>query len=299
MLIPVLIGVSFFVYFIMDLAPGDPAVIIAGEQATLADVERVREEYGLNDNVFVRYGRYMGNLLQGDLGESYISKRDVIETYKMRFPATARLAVTAMLIATAIAIPIGIYSAVNQNTWKDNLSVVFALIGVSMPPFWLGLLLVLTFALALGWLPSGGMDGWYSVILPATTSGTAYAALMTRTTRSSMLEVLRQDYLRTARAKGVSERKVITKHAFRNALIPIITVGGLQFGYILGGAVLVETVFAWPGVGRLIVDSIGMRDIPMVTGCVIISTMIVCIVQLLVDILYSFIDPRIKAQYTS
>ncbi len=298
MLIPVLIGVSFFVYFIMDLAPGDPAIVIAGEHATHEEIERVREEYGFNDPILVRYAKYMGNLLKGDLGISYVSKKDVFETYKQRFPATAQLAVTAMIVATMISIPIGIYSAVNQNTWKDTTSVVFALIGVSMPPFWLGLILIITFSLTLGWFPSGGIGGWNSVILPAITSGTGYAALMTRTTRSSMLEVLRQDFLRTARSKGVSERKVIHKHALRNALIPIITVAGMQFGYILGGAVLIETVFTWPGVGRLIVDSIGMRDIPMVTGCVIITTMIVSIVQLFVDILYSFIDPRIKAQYS-
>jgi len=298
MLIPVMIGVSFFVFFIMDLAPGDPAVMIAGEHASQVEIERVREEYGFNDPLIVRYVKYMADLVQGDLGVSYVSNKDVIETYKMRFPATARLAVTAMVVATIIAIPIGIYSAVNQNTWKDTTSVVLALIGVSMPPFWLGLLLIIAFSLKLGWFPSGGIGGWSSVVLPAITSGAGYAALMTRTTRSSMLDVLRQDFLRTARAKGLSERRVIIKHALRNALIPIITVGGMQFGYILGGTALVETVFAWPGIGRLIVDSIGNRDIPMVTGCVIISTMIVCVVQLAVDLLYSFIDPRIKGQYS-
>ena len=298
MLIPVLIGVSFFVFFMMDLAPGDPAITIAGEEASLEELERVREEYGFNDPLIVRYVRYMGDLIQGDLGVSYVSKKDVMENYMLRLPNTAILAVAAIVVATLIAIPVGVFSAVNQNTWKDNVSVVVALLGVSMPPFWLGLLLIIAFALKLRWFPSGGIGQWNSIILPAITIGTNYAALMARTTRSSMLDIIRQDFLRTARSKGVAEKKVIYKHALRNALIPIITIGGMQFGYILGGSVLVETVFAWPGVGRLIVDAIGNRDIPMVTGCVILTTMLVSIVQLCVDILYAFVDPRIKAQYT-
>ncbi|MEM1485044.1 nickel ABC transporter permease [Oscillospiraceae bacterium PP1C4] len=297
-LVPVLILVSFTIFFIMDLAPGDPVLIIAGEQASDEVIERVREEYGFNDPMIVRYFRYMGGLLKGDLGVSYISNKDVLQTYMQRIPETAKLAIAAILVATLISIPIGIYSAVNQNTWKDTTSIVAALLGLSMPQFWLGLLLIIAFALNLQWFPSGGStQGIRSLILPAITIGTGYAALMTRTTRSSMLDVIRQDYLRTARSKGVSEKLVINKHALRNALIPIITVAGVQFAYILGGAVLVETVFAWPGVGRLTVDAINQRDIPMVTGCVIITTMIVCVVQLLVDILYAYVDPRIKAQY--
>ncbi|MEG1942610.1 MAG: ABC transporter permease [Angelakisella sp.] len=297
-LIPVLISVSFCIFFIMDLAPGDPVLIIAGEQASEETIERIREEYGFNDPLIVRYIRYMGGLVKGDLGVSYVSQKDVLQTYLQRIPATAKLAVAAIVVATMISIPVGIYSAVNQNTWKDSVSIVMALLGLSMPQFWLGLLLIIAFALNLQWFPSGGdTEGLRSLILPAITIGTGYAALMTRTTRSSMLDVIRQDYLRTARSKGVTEKLVIFKHALRNALIPIITVMGVQFAYILGGAVLVETVFAWPGVGRLTVDAINQRDIPMVTGCVIITTMIVCVVQLLVDILYAYVDPRIKAQY--
>lgn len=299
MLIPVLICVSFAIYCIMDLAPGDPALIIAGDQATDEMIEQVREDYGFNDPLLVRYLRYMQGLVRGDLGVSYVSKKDVWASYCERFPATAKLSVAAITVSITVSLILGVYSAVNQNTWKDNVSVVLALLGLSMPQFWLGLLLIIAFALNLGWFPSGGdLMGWRSLILPAITIGTNNAALMTRTTRSSMLDVIRQDYLCTARAKGVSEKKVIMKHALRNALIPIITIAGVQFAYILGGAVLVETVFAWPGVGRLTVDSINMRDIPMVTGCVVITTMIVCIVQLLVDILYAYVDPRIKAQYT-
>lgn len=299
MLIPVLLCVSFLIFFIMDLAPGDPALMIAGDGADPAVVEQIREDYGFNDPLLVRYFNYMKGLIKGDLGVSYISNKNVWDTYIQRFPATAKLAVAAIVCAIVISIVLGIYSAIHQNTWKDNVSVVAALLGLSMPQFWLGLLLIIAFSLQLKWFPSGGDYGnLQSIILPAITIGTNNAALMTRTTRSSMLDVLRQDYLCTARAKGVKEKKVILKHALKNALIPIITVGGLQFAYILGGAVLVESVFAWPGIGRLIVDSINHRDIPMVTGCVIITTMLVCIVQLIVDVIYAYVDPRIKAQYT-
>lgn len=299
MLIPVLLAVSFAIFFIMDLAPGDPAYTIAGEHADEETVQKVREEYGLNDPLLVRYFNYMKGLLTGDMGTSYISKKDVFETYMQRFPATAKLAFAAIAVALVISLVLGVYSAINQNTWKDNIAVLTSLIGLSMPQFWLGLLLIIFFALHLRWVPSGGDHNTLaSLILPAITIGTNNAALMTRTTRSSMLDVIRQEYLNTARAKGVSEKTVILKHALRNALIPIITVAGVQFAYIMGGAVLVETVFAWPGIGRLTIDSINMRDIPMVTGCVIITTMIVCVVQLFVDIIYAYVDPRIKAQYT-
>ena len=299
MLIPVLLAVSFVIFFIMEMAPGDPAYVIAGEHADEETIAKVREEYGLNDPLPVRYFNYMKGLLTGDMGTSYISKKDVFETYMQRFPATAKLALAAIAVAIVISLVLGVYSAINQNTWKDNLAVLASLIGLSMPQFWLGLLLIIAFALNLRWVPSGGDHfNLASLILPAITIGTNNAALMTRTTRSSMLDVIRQEYLNTARAKGVSEKRVILKHALRNALIPIITVAGVQFAYIMGGAVLVETVFAWPGIGRLTIDSINMRDLPMVTGCVIITTMIVCIVQLLVDIIYAYVDPRIKAQYT-
>lgn len=299
MLIPVLIAVSFVIFFIMNLAEGDPAYVIAGDHADMETIERIREEYGLNQPLIVRYFNYMAGLLRGDMGQSYISKKDVWDTYMQRLPATAKLSVASIIVAIIISLVLGVYSAVNQNTWKDNLSVTASLLGLSMPQFWLGLLLIIGFSLNLRWFPSGGDYGDIrSLILPAITIGTNNAALMTRTTRSSMLDVIRQEYLNTARAKGVSERTVILKHALRNALIPIITVAGVQFAYIMGGAVLVETVFAWPGVGRLTIDSINMRDLPMVTGSVIITTMIVCIVQLVVDIIYAFVDPRIKAQYT-
>jgi peptide/nickel transport system permease protein len=257
----------------------------------------MREEMGLNAPVLIRYIKYMKGLLAGDLGRSYSNNQDVFKAYMQRLPQTLILALAGTLIAIAISIPLGIIAAIHQNTWKDTVSMIFGLLGLSMPNFWLGLLLVIAFALKLGLFPSVGNDTPLSIVLPAITLGTGHAALITRTTRSSMLEVIRQDYLRTARAKGVSEKVVIRKHALKNALIPIITVMGTQLGMALGGAVLTESVFAWPGVGRLIVDAINARDIPMVTGSIVMTTMLTSILILLVDIAYAFVDPRVKARY--
>ena len=214
-----------------------------------------------------------------------------------RLPETVKLAVGAVLIAIVVSIPLGIIAAVRQNTWADSLSMVVALIGISMPSFWLGLLLMLLFSLKLHWFPSGGTGGFKNIVLPSLTLGMSLTAVMTRTTRSSMLDVLRSDYLRTARAKGVEEDKVILKHAFKNALIPIITIFGSQFSYVLGGAVLVETIFSYPGVGKMVVDAIGNRDIPSVTGGIVMTTIIVTCVNLVIDLMYAFVDPRIKGQY--
>lgn len=297
MLIPVLLGVIFIVYFIMDIAPGDPVYSVVSEQATEEEIAQARVELGLDGSFLSRYVRYVGKVLTGDLGVSYISKRDVFQTYLQKLPATLVLSVFSMIVATAISIPLGIFSAVHQNSIRDNVSMAAALLGLSMPNFWLGLLLIIAFSLNLRWFPSGNFTGFSSIILPAITVGTGLTALLTRTTRSSMLDVIRQDYLRTARSKGVPEKKVISRHALKNALIPIITVFGIQFGSLLAGAVLTETVFSWPGVGRLIVDSINQRDIPMVTGCIVLTTMLVSVVNLIVDIIYAYVDPRIKAQY--
>ncbi len=298
MLIPVLLGVAFIIFAIMNVAEGDPVYQVAGPDATEEQLEALREEMGLNGSLIQRYFRYIGNLLRGDLGTSYISKMDVMKLYFQRLPNTLRLASIAMVVAVIISVPLGIVAAVNQNSWKDTIAMVLALLGLSMPNFWLGLLLIILFSLKLGWFPSGGAEGLASVVLPAVTVGVGLAALLTRTTRSSMLDVLRQDYLRTARAKGVSENKVVMHHALRNALIPIITIFGVQFSNVLGGSVLAETVFAWPGVGRLVVDAIDQRDIPTVTGALVMTTMLVTVVNLLVDIVYAYVDPRIKAQYT-
>ncbi len=298
MLIPVLLGVAFIIYAIMNVAEGDPVYQVAGPDATEEQLDALREEMGLNGSLLERYFRYIFKLLRGDLGTSYVSKMDVMQLYLQRLPNTLKLASVAMIVAVVISVPLGIVAAVNQNSIKDTVSMILALLGLSMPNFWLGLLLMLLFSLKLGWFPSGGAEGLRSVVLPAVTVGVGLAALLTRTTRSSMLDVLRQDYLRTARAKGVSEKRVVFHHALRNALIPIITIFGVQFSNVLGGSVLAETVFAWPGVGRLVVDAIDQRDIPTVTGALIMTTMLVTVVNLIVDIVYAYVDPRIKAQYT-
>lgn len=298
MLIPVIIGVSFLVFFIMSLAPGDPARTILGENAPIESVLALREELGLNDPVVVRYVHYMEDLLHGDLGTSYKSGRPVFSEIVSRIPATFKLAFWGMLFAVALSIPIGIISATRQYSLMDSISMVLALLGVATPNFWLGLMLIIAFSLNIRWFPSGGADaGWRSLVLPVITLGTGCMANITRTTRSSMLEVIRQDYVRTAKAKGVPHKKVINKHALKNALIPVVTVVGLQFGSLLGGAVLTETVFAWPGVGTYLVNSIKAQDTPAVLGCVIVFSICFSIVNLFVDLLYAFIDPRIKSKY--
>lgn len=297
-LIPVILGVTFLVFMIMQLAPGDAAKLILGESATQEQVEELREEMGLNDPAVVQYGRYMLNFVQGDLGTSYSTKRPVAEEVFSRFPYTFNLSIVAGVVSILLAIPLGILAAVKQNTLFDNVSMIVSLIGVSMPIFWLALLLVLCFSLKLGWFPVQGAESWKSYVLPAISLGFMNMAAIARTTRSSMLETIRQDYIRTARAKGVSKRQVIVKHAFKNALIPTITVCGIQLGQLLGGSVLTETVFAWPGIGRLLVQSINARDVPMVLGSIIVMTVCFSIVNLLIDLLYGFVDPRIKSMYS-
>ena len=297
MLIPVLIGVTFLVYFIISLSPGDTAAMLAGEDADAETIEALRHELGLDQPVIVQYAKYMLNLIQGDMGNSYKTGRPVTNTIVSCFPNTAKLAFWSILVAVGIALPIGIISATKQYSMFDNVGMVVALIGVATPNFWLGLMMIILFSLNLGWLPSGGSNGWKSYIMPAITLGTGDAALITRMTRSSMLEVIRADYIRTARAKGVPENKVVYQHALRNALIPVVTAIGLQFGSLLGGATLTETVFAWPGIGRSTVDSIKTKDTTQVLGNIVVLTITFSCVNLLVDILYAFIDPRIKAQY--
>lgn len=302
MLIPVLLGVTFIVFFILNLSPGDPAAMILGDQASAEALEMKREELGLNDPLLVRYGNYIWDMVHGDLGVSYKNNLSVWDQVIERFPNTAILAIAGILVALVIGIPTGIISAKKQYTAIDNCSMVLALIGVAMPNFWFGLLMVIIFSLTLGWLPSqgmgaGGIDLLKSLVLPALTLGTGSAATITRMTRSSMLEVIRQDYISTARAKGVSEKKITFRHMLRNAMIPIVTAVGLQFGTLLGGAMLTETVFSWPGLGRLMVDSIKSKDIPMVLGSVIFLAIMFTVVNLIVDLIYAFIDPRIKSQY--
>ncbi|MCI8854981.1 MAG: ABC transporter permease [Clostridiaceae bacterium] len=299
LMIPAILATSLIIFVAMNMTGGDPVDSLAPENATEEQIEELREELGLNDPLLVRYVKYMGGMLRGDLGVSYVTKKDVFATFAERLPATLKLACSSVLIATLVALPLGIYTAIHQNTWKDTGGMVFALFGVSMPNFWLGLMLILCFSLWLGWFPSGGYGdgGIRNLVLPAVTVGLGFAALITRTTRSAMLDVIRQDYMTTARAKGVPDRKVIFGHGLKNALIPIITVIGMQLSNALTGSVLAETVFSWPGVGRLIVDSIAKRDTPMVTGSIIMCCILVCIVNVAVDLVYAFFDPRIKAQY--
>lgn len=296
-LIPVILGVTFLVFTIMYFTPGDPAQIILGETARAEDIQKLRTEMGLDDSFIVQYLRFVKNAATGDFGRSYATKKPVFEEIFSRFPSTLRLTIAGMIVAIVMAIPIGIISATKQYSITDNVTMIFALLGVSMPNFWLGLMLILLFSVKWGLLPSGGNVGFASIILPAITLGTGVAGIITRMTRSSMLEVVRQDYIRTARAKGVKESKVINRHALKNALIPIVTIIGLQFGSLLGGAVLTETIFSWPGVGRFMVEAIKTRDTPVVLASVVFLSVAFSIVNLFVDILYGYLDPRIKSQY--
>lgn len=298
MLIPVIICVSFIIFMAMEMSAGDPVLMIAGEEASPEIIEQLRIEYGYDRSVFYRFGRYLLNLLRGDLGDSYRYKAPVWDLYMERLPATAALALTAVVMGYILSIPLGIIAAVKRGSLIDNGVTVISLIGQSMPNFWQGILLIIWLSLNNRIFPSYGFnDGWKSLVLPAITIATSNMALLTRTTRSSMVDVLGQDYLRTARSKGAGEGKVVLKHALKNALIPIITISGTQLASIMGGSVLVETVFAWPGVGRLMIDAINQRDVNLACGCIVMTTIITSIILVLIDLAYAFVDPRIKAQY--
>jgi len=302
MIIPVLLGVTFVVFMILSLAPGDPAVSILGDKASEADLEAMREQLGLNDPILVQYAHYLGNILKGDFGTSYKNQLPVMELVLERFPNTLYIAMGAIIFSLIFGIPIGIISAKKQYSFIDNISMVGALIGVSMPVFWMGLLLVIVFSLNLKLLPSSGMGEGFlpllkSLILPVVALGSYSLAMIARMTRSSMLEVIRQDYISTARSKGINEGQVTYRHMLKNALIPIITSVGLQFGTLMGGSIMTETVFSWPGIGRLMVESIKSRDIPIVMGSVVFLSVVFSLVNLIVDILYAYVDPQIKSQY--
>ena len=296
-MIPVLLGVTFIVFSMMYITGGDPARMMLGDLATEEEVAELREEMGLNDSFFTRYFRYLGDLLHGDLGTSYSTKQPVFNSIMQRLPATIKLAFFSCLFAILVGVPIGIISAVKQYSLLDDITRFVSLAGISLPNFWLALLLMLLFSVQLGWLPPSGLYGPEYYIMPAISISAVSVATFARTTRSSMLEVIRQDYIRTARAKGQTEWVVIMKHAFRNALIPIITIVGVQFATALGGAVVNEQVFAIPGLGKLMVDSIKGRDYPVVQGGVLIIAFMFSILNLLIDVLYAFVDPRIKSQY--
>ena len=319
---PVLLAVSLIIFLIMHFAPGDPAALFLGQMVTPEDLEKVRREMGLNDPLHIQYLRFLKEAVKGDLGISYYTKQSVLSELLRLFPATVELAIASIVIALLIGISAGVISALKQNSIFDNVSMVVALGGVSMPVFWVGLILMWVFSFKLGWTPISGRlavqidlkqitglfvidsiitgniaalrDSLRHLILPALSLATISMGIIARFTRSSMLEVIRQDYIRTARAKGVSEALVIFKHAFKNALIPVVTVVGLQFGLLLGGAVVTETVFSWPGIGNVIIVSILRRDYPMVQGALLLLALLYVIINLLVDVSYSYLDPRIR-----
>ncbi len=321
-LIPVIIGVTIIAFSLIQLAPGDPARTMLGQHATQQEINEIREKYGLDEPIYVQYAIWLNGVLHGDLGRSILTRELVVIEISERFPNTIELAIAAMIFAIIIGGLAGIISASKQYSITDYTVMGIALFGISMPVFWLGIMLMLIFGVILGWLPIGGridliipfqrvtgfmvldsiITGNFNalisilkhLILPAIALGTIPMAIIARVTRSSMLEVLRQDFIRTERAKGLSERVVIYKHALRNAMVPVVTVIGLNFGLLLSGAILTETVFSWPGLGRLVVNAVYQRDYPLVVGCILIFAIVFVIVNLITDILYTFIDPRIK-----
>ena len=294
MLIPVIIGVSLLIFVMLDLAPGTVLDIIANDYSP-EQLEELRHELGYDRSVFYRYGMYMWDLLHGDLGSSYVYKAPVWDLYMQRLPSTLKLAGASVLVSIILSIPLGIIAARKHGSLTDNASMVAALLGLSMPNFWLGLMLIILFSLQLGWFPSAGdTEGIKSLILPAITIGTGLMATLTRTTRSSMLDVIRSDYLRTARAKGVPEKTVIRKHALKNALIPIITVIGTQMGRTLGGSVVTEAVFAFNGIGQLLVTSVSFRDYPCIQSLILIFSLHFVVINFVVDILYAVLNPEIQ-----
>lgn len=291
---PILLGVSLFVFGILKLVPGDVARTLVGTDGTAEDVANMRRTLGLDRPVYVQYARFLGRLVHLDLGNSAVTRRPVTTEIVSRIPPTAELAVVALVIALVIGMVAGVVSATMQYSVWDNLATLISLIGISMPSFWLGLMLMLLFSVRLGWLPSTGSGTPAQLVLPALTLGLASSAVIARQTRSSLLEVLRQDYVRTAHAKGFANRTALLRHALPNALIPTVTAVGLQVGYLLGGAVIVETVFARPGLGRLLIDSIQSRDLAVVQGTIMLLSVVFVLVNLAVDVLYVRLDPRIR-----
>lgn len=297
MVIPILIGVATIVFILMYIVPGDPARLMMGQHADQEILQSIRHEMGLDQPMYIQYARFLGRLAKGDLGISYRQQRPVAEIIRERFPATAKLAFASMAIAIVLGIAAGIMAAVYRNTFIDWLMMVLSLSGISMPVFWLGMMLILFFASGLGWLPVGGYGGpgdLRHLVLPAVSLAAVSIGYIARMMRSTMLEVIHKDYIRTARAKGLSEKAVVLRHTLRNAFIPVITIIGVNFAALLGGAVATETVFAWPGLGRATVDAIRVRDVPVVEGCVIFLAVVFVLVNLLVDISYAWLDPRIR-----
>ncbi|HXG88245.1 MAG TPA: nickel ABC transporter permease [Vicinamibacterales bacterium] len=292
--IPVILGVATLVFSLIHLVPGDPAQAMLGDGASAADIADLRTRLGLDRPLAEQYGRFMSGLVRGDLGTSFRTSQPVVSSIAERVPATVELAFAAMFVAMMVALPLGIIAAVKRGTIADHAAMTVALAGISIPNFWLGPMLAILFSVYLGWLPVSGRGGWESLILPAISLGAALAAILARMTRASLLEELRELYVRAARARGVSRSRSVLRHALRNSLIPLVTILGLQFGAVLTGAVITETIFAWPGVGRLLIQSIGFRDYPLVQGCILLIAITYVTVNLITDLIYGVLDPRIR-----
>jgi len=291
--LPAFLGAVTLIFFLIHLIPGDPVEVMLGETASPADKETLRQELGLDQPLLAQYLRFLSGLASGDLGDSLSQQGRVMDLILRRLPATLELTLAAMGIALMIALPLGIVAAVKRQTWMDHTSLLFSLLGLSIPNFWLGPLLIIVFSIELGWFPVSGRGGLSHLILPSITLGTAMAAVLTRITRSSLLEVIQEDYIKTARGKGLSEWSVWLKHALRNSLLSVITIVGLQFGSLLAGAIITETIFTWPGLGRLTIHAIQTRDYPLAQGCIMLISVSYLVVNLATDLLYKFADPRI------
>ena len=289
-----LLGVSVLVFVILRVLPGDPARMLLPDGAPESAVAELNRQLGLREPLVVQYGLFLGSVARGDFGQSFQYRAPALRVVLERLPATVQLTLAAMLITIAAGVPLGIFTAVRRGTRYDVAGTIVAVLGQSLPNFWLGIMLILLFGVALRWLPTSGFAGWTSLVLPAVTLAAFPTALVARLTRSSMLEILNRDYIRTGRAKGLAERRVVFRHALRNAAIPVLTVIGLQIGALLGGAVITESIFAWPGMGKLIVDAIFFRDFPVVQTVLILSATVFVVINLAVDLLYTVIDPRIR-----
>jgi ABC-type dipeptide/oligopeptide/nickel transport system permease component len=287
-------GVSVLVFFLLRLAPGDPVSLLLAESASPEQMEAVREKWGLNEPIPVQYMVFLSRALRGDLGDSLFFQQPAMEVLMERMPATLQLSAAALLFSLSVAIPVGMLSALRRDTIWDYLGTGLAMLGQAIPPYWLGIMLILVFSVGLGWFPTSGRGTIWHLVLPAITLGSVLMALVTRLVRSGMLDVLGEDYIRTARAKGLQERRVIVRHALRNILIPLVTVVGLQLGALFGGAVITESIFAWPGVGRLALQAINARDYPLVQASVLFISVVYVFLNLAVDILYVYLDPRIR-----
>ncbi|MFD1037399.1 glutathione ABC transporter permease GsiC [Virgibacillus byunsanensis] len=293
-IIPILFLVSIFIFLFVHLIPGDPARLVAGQDATLQDVETVRKDLGLDQPIHIQYFTFVSGIFQGDLGTSLKTSRPVFDEIAMRFMPTFWLTFWSMAWAVIVGLLIGVISATKRNKWQDYLGMIGAVSGISMPSFWLGLLLIQLFAVTLGWLPTGGLDSWKSYILPSITLGSAVAAVVARFSRSSLMDILKDDYIRTGRAKGLNEHKVVWGHGLKNAMIPVVTMTGLQFGFLLGGSVVIETVFSWPGLGRLLIDSVAFRDYPVIQAEMLLFALEFILINLIVDLIYGFLNPQIR-----